>query len=73
MHANLRRQHVLSFLGANANRTLDINAAPQQPRLPMHLVTSKRAIAAAHAKIHVHHQKIHAVDDARGDLFFGGS
>ena len=73
MHANLRRQHVLSFLAANANRALDIDAPPQQTRLPMHLVTSKRAIAAAHAKIHVHHQKIHAVDDARGDLFFGGS
>ena len=39
----------------------------------MHLMTGKRAIAAAHAKVHVHYQKVHAVDDARGDLFFGGS
>src|SRR2546426_825211 len=37
----------------------------------MHLMTSKRAIAAAHAKVHVHHQEIHTVDDPCGDLFFG--
>ena len=53
---------------AQINGPLNVNAAPQQPRLSVDFVTGERAIAAAHAQIHVHHQQVHAINDTCPDF-----
>src|SRR5438552_18797122 len=49
-----------------------MDAVPQEPRTPMHLVTGHRAISAADAQVHIHHEQVCAINDARTDLFGGG-
>src|SRR6185369_1143664 len=70
VHADLRHECVLKTLPANRRRPLDLNASPQQTRLPVHLVTGERAVAATYAKVHVHDEDVSAIDDAGSDLFF---
>src|SRR2546425_9547217 len=46
-------------------------SASQQARLAMNLVTRQRAIPAAYAQIHIHHEQICSVDDSGIDLLAG--
>ena len=73
VHADGRDEDALDGFGKRFYRTLDMDAATHQTRLAMNLVTGERAIAAANALRHVHHEQIYTIDHARLDLFGRGS
>src|SRR6185369_15533030 len=72
VHTNLRHERVLQTFLSDRRRPLNLNPAPQQTRLTMHLVTRERTVATPDAEIHVHDEHVRPFDDSRHYLFFGG-
>ena len=59
---------MLNRVALRFDRTSDVYAATKQTRLPVNLVARERAIAAAYAQVHVHHEQVRRVNDARRNL-----
>ena len=68
VHTNRRHQDTLDRGFISFEWPLDVDAAPNEPRMAVDLMTRERTIAAADALGHVHHEQIDAVDDAGLDL-----
>ena len=59
---------MLSALDAEFDWPFNMNAAAQQARLAVDLMTSERAIAATDTEIHVHDEEVRTIDDAGSNL-----